>query len=173
VACTPYKAHALMSRHTPPGLLASRHGQVGRDSQRSTLRRRLEDLMCGVNATVSVLVTTTFPRQIFHRRALQTVGIGHILLGGEVEGVARSSVGHGRVQGLETAIRRCCLRGVWCPRAPLASWRGSREWRRLHGREHAAAPGTGAEHGRVPFPRWSRGLVEVVSDVIVQVDLYG
>lgn len=162
-----------MSCHTPPGLLASRHRQMGRDSKGSTLRRRLEDLMCGVNTTVPVLVTTTFSRQVFHRRALQTVGIGYILLGGEVEGVARSSIGHGRVQGLETTVRRCCLRGVWCPWTPLASWRGGREGRRLHGRQHAAAPGTGAEHGRVPLPRWSRGLVEVVADVIVQVYLYG
>jgi hypothetical protein len=162
-----------MSCHTPPGFLASRHRQVGRDSKRRTLCRRLEDLMRCVDATVPVLVTTTFPRQVFHRRALQTVGIGHILLGGEVEGVASSSIGHGRVQGLETAICRCCLWGVGCPWAPLASWRGGREGRRLHGREHAAAPGTGAEHGGVPFPGRSRGLVEVVSDVIVQVYLYG
>ena len=146
---------------------------MGRDSKRSTLRRRLEDLMCGVNATVSVLVTTTLSRQVFHRWAFQTVGIGYILLGGEVEGVAGSFIGHGSVQGLEPAIRRGCLGSVGCPWTPLASWRGGREGRRLHGREHAAAPGAGAEHGRVPLPGGPRGLVEVVSDVIVQVDLYG
>ena len=128
--------------------------------------------MCGVNTTVSVLVTTTFSRQVFHRWALQAIGVGHILLGGEVEGVPRSFIGQSRVQRLEPAVRRSCLRSVRCPWAPLASWRGGREGRRLHGREHAA-PGAGAEHWGVPFPRRSRGLVEVVSDIIVQVYFYG